>query len=260
MIRWLLNTFPTWALALMVVGGCSILAGVVQRIVHRVLPQFVVTAENDLPSRLIGVLMGMFGLMLAFVVVSQYQDLKESELGVRAEANHLEQLHVDTQVFDPAVRDRIEVLIGHYLHSIVEIEWNLMRDGRGSAQASDDLADIDTAMQSYEPKTHAQSVYYGNAVGELDQIREQRRHRLEEAAEELPLELLLVIVTGALLLIFFLGCFGSTRSWVHTFMVMAVAALVGFNLLLLITLDHPFSGEINVSNHVFEQGDLGRLF
>ncbi|MEA2452771.1 MAG: hypothetical protein QOG04_1481 [Actinomycetota bacterium] len=260
MIRWLLNSFTTWVLAFIVVGGFALLAGVSQRAVHRFLPKLVVTPDNDLPSRLISVLMGMFGLMLAFVVVSQYQDLKESELNVRAEANHLEQLHVDTQVFDEEMTDRMEVLIGHYLHSLVEREWDLMRDGRSSAQASDDLSDIDTQMQSYEPKGATQSVYYGNAVGELDAIRDLRRSRLEEAGEELPLELQLVIMCGALLLVFFLGCFGSDRAWSHTLMVMAVSALAGFNLLLLITLDHPFSGEISVSNHVFMQGELSELF
>jgi hypothetical protein len=244
----------------MIVGGSAAIAAGLHRFVHARLPALVVTSDDDLPNKLIGVLTGMFGLMLAFVVVSQYQDLKEAEFNVRSEANHLEQLHIDAKTFDPEVKEEVELLIGRYLHILVEVEWDLMRDGRGTEQASLVLSEIDDVIQAFEPETNAQNAFYTNAVAELDEIRELRRHRLEEAAEELPAELFLVIVFGAMLLIFFLGCFGAAGSWAHTVMVMAVAALVGFNLLLLITLDHPFSGEISVSSHVFEQGDLASLF
>jgi hypothetical protein len=36
-------------------------------------------------------------------------------------------------------------------------------------------------------------------------------------------------------------------------MVMLVAGLVGFNLLLVVLLDHPFSGEVSGSSHAFTE-------
>ena len=39
-------------------------------------------------------------------------------------------------------------------------------------------------------------------------------------------------------------------------MVVAVATLLGFNLLLALVLDYPFSGKVVVSNKAFTQGGL----
>jgi hypothetical protein len=55
---------------------------------------------------------------------------------------------------------------------------------------------------------------------------------------------------------FFIGV-RSTR--VQMAMILSLALLIGFNLLLVILLDHPFSGDVGVSDHPFREGELERV-
>ena len=135
-------------------------------------------------------------------------------------------------------------------------EWERMRDGRRATRGvgRKHVADLYSALRGYEPKTASQIAFYGDAVSRLNDVVDARRTRLSAAAEEIP------------------GPFGSCSSsapacWsrrctcsapptaaLHTILVVAVAVITSFNLLIVVALDHPFSGDISVSDEPFDQG------
>lgn len=53
--------------------------------------------------------------------------------------------------------------------------------------------------------------------------------------------------------------FGVRNRRVHTVMVASYAALLGFSMLLVVVLDHPYSGDVRVSSAPFFDGALGDL-
>ena len=72
----------------------------------------------------------------------------------------------------------------------------------------------------------------------------------------------MLLIGGALLLLAVTFLFATRNPRLHLVLTIAVAVLLGFNLLLALVLDYPFSGTIAVSNHPFTEGalaDFGHL-
>lgn len=260
MTRWLLNTFPTWLLGIIVVGAFAALGAIGHRVVQRRFSHVMSEANNELAGRLIGVLIGMYGIMLAFVIVSLYQEMNATEANVRAEATELAQLYRDSGAFSADVSSDIHDAIGAYVHTVVEEEWALMEDGMFSGEALAEIEDLYRIYQSYEPADGATTSFYEESIKRLNDLVGARRERLQHAEHSLPTPLVILLLGGALLVVTFLSFAGSSNSWTQTVMISAVAAVIGFNILLVISLDHPFSGDISVSSQPFEEGVLGELF
>ena len=100
----------------------------------------------------------------------------------------------------------------------------------------------------------------GDGVAVVRHAGDSTKDRLEHAEQSMPLEFQILIVGGALLVVAFLSFFGSANARVQTMMVSAVAALIGFNLLIVLVLDHPFSGDVTISDQPFREGALAVLF
>lgn len=256
MTRWLLNTFPTWGLTVLVVGGLIVLAWAGFRLTRRRLPHLAAGENNDVAGVMLGILVGVYGIVLAFVIVALYEGFQAAEVTVQGEATELAQLTRDVRAFDSPVREAVLASIGRYAHAVVEDEWPRMADGEESAAAGREVDELYRLFQSYVPKGDPAATFYGEALGKLNELVGARRARLNASQDELPSEFLILIVGGALMLIFFLYILSMPNERAHLFMVLAVAGLLGFNLLLAVVLDHPFSGDITVSFEPFKQGAL----
>jgi hypothetical protein len=254
MNRWLLNTFSTWQLGLIVVGGLVLLALVGMLAVRRIAPHWQDGPYNDVAGVVLGLVAAVYGIVLAFVIVALYEDYKDAEGVVHGEATALAQVYQATKTLPIAARMREEV--SAYASAVRIDEWPRMRDGEGSVEAARHLDEMYDVVAGYEPTTNSQTTFYGDAVGGLDELVGARRERLAHAAEDLPASLEVLLVGGALMLIAFLYLLGLPSLRAQTAMVLAVSALVGFNLLIALLLDHPFSGDVAVSNAPFQQGSL----
>ena len=254
MFRWLLNSVPTWALVVLVVGGFIAVAGFGLLFVRRRWPHLIAGEHNDVAGVLLGIVGATYGIMLAFVIVAVYQDFSDAEANVRGEATSLAQVYRDTRGMP--IADAMTEQIGRYVHHVVEDEWALMADGQLSAQAGSDIDAMFAVLQGFEPQTQSQSAFYDAAIGDINQVVAQRRSRLFDAQEELPVMLQLLVVGGALLVVAFTWLFGMRRLTAQLLMVMGVGTLIGFSVLLALMIDHPFSGDLSISSAPFREGAL----
>ena len=83
-----------------------------------------------------------------------------------------------------------------------------MKKGEESPAAWREIDELYRLFQSYSPKSDPAVVFYGEAVGKLNELVGARRDRLNASQDELPAEFLILIVGGALMLIFFLYIVG----------------------------------------------------
>lgn len=260
MTRWLLNTFPTWALFILVVGGLMLIAAAGLVLVRRRWPHLSEGTHNDVAGVTIGLLVGVYGIVLAFVIVAIYEDFQAAKETVHEESTELAQLYRDSRAFPAPVREALDRAIGDYTHAVLGEEWELMADGKESARAWADIDDLYLTLQAYAPEGVVAETFYGEAVGKLNDLVGARRARLGHAQESLPATFQVLLVGGALLIIGFLYFFGMSSFRAQLLMILGVAGLIGFNLLLVIVLDHPFSGDITVPNEGFRQGALARFW
>ena len=259
MTRWLLNNFALWQIGLVVIGGVTTLTASAHRLVRRRYDSVVNEDNREVASKLVGILMAMFGLLLAFVVVSMNQRMQAADANVQLEAVHLSNMYRDSRVFEERTADAMEEAIRLYINTVIGEEKVAMTEGEMSPRSSDDLDRLFQVVQTYTPVTKVQEVFYGNVVGTLNELNLARRIRRDDVQTSLPPVLLMLIWVGASVLITFLALFSTNNSWSQTIMVTAVAAIVGINLFLIITLDHPFSGEVAVSLDPFTEGSLGKI-
>ena len=257
--RWFLNNLATWQLALLIVGGTMTVALTLHRLVKGRFSHVVDDESRELAGKLLGVMMAMFGFLLAFLIVSMYAHHQAADTNVQLEATQLSNMYRGSRVFEPAAAAAVRDAIGQYIDTIVEEERVAMAQGHLSPDSSEDIVRLYDVVEDYEPKTHAQDSFYGQAVSSLSQLNVARRTRINDVTSSLPGAFLFLIWGGAVVLILFLSLFATNQSWFQTMMVGAVAAFIGVNLFLMTTLNHPFSGDISVSLGPFTEGALGEI-
>jgi hypothetical protein len=258
--RTLLNTFPTWLLALVTVGGAVALAVGGLRFTWRRFPELERQGVNDVVGVVIGVLAAVYGILLGFVTVALYQDFTDAKATVQEEATELIQIYEDSRAFPPATAAAVLTEVKSYIAAVRFSEWKRMRDGEADNRVGQKhVGDLYRVLRDYEPETNAQVAFYADAVARLNDVVDARRTRLDDAAEELPGAFRTILVAGAILLVASLYLLGIANRRVHTILVAAVAILTSFNLLIAIALDHPFSGDISVSSRPFAEERLAQL-
>jgi hypothetical protein len=257
--RWLLNTFPTWAIAIIVVGAMVLgtLAGLWA--VRRWLPAMREGEQNEFTAVMNGVIAAVYGVFLAIAIVALYEQLHETETDVRVEAGILATLARDAEAFDGASGARLRDAVREYRDIVVGPEWKAMGDGHDTAEGWDALDAIYTAVRNHQPHGENDSVFYGETVSAVNELVAARRARLHGAEASLPVTFMILLVGGAILTVAFTLVFGVPSGRMHAVMGVSLAGLLGFCLLVAVLLDHPFSGDVTVSDEPYFQGELKEL-
>lgn len=256
MNRWLLNTFTTWQLGLIVVGTFVLLALVGLAFLSRRPAHLREGESNQVAGIVLGVLSGIYGIMLALVIVSLYGSFEQAGSDIRTEASTISMVYRDSRGFDPPVAAAVKAEIAGYIAHVIGPEWRDLRNGNESQVAWEDLHRMYTTLQAYTPRTLPQRTFYSEVVGRLNDLVAARRARLNGAEQSIPPTFELLLLGGAVLVLAFTFLFGVRSPRLHASMILAVAVLLGFNLLVALVLDYPYSGQVRVSNAPYTQGAL----
>lgn len=258
---WLLNSMPTAALATLIVGGVVVLALAGSVLTHRRHPKLADGEHNDMVGVVLGMYGAIYGIILAFVVVTLWTQMQDAEAVVQREASSLAQLTWDSQAFPSDERDRVHAAVGAYAHRVVDVQWPLMRTGKPQySVAQRQMQDLFTALQTYEPRTEREKAFHRRAIDDLNEAVVQRRARMTIAGAELPGLLKVLVYGGALVFVPLTFLYGIKGRGVQLLFVGSVAALIGFSLLLVVVLDHPFAGNISVDTTAFKVGPLAQFW
>ena len=259
MTRWLLNTFPTWALTLIVIGTfvLATLAGLWA--VRRALPGGGGGDHNDFAGVMSGVVAAVYGVFLAFAIVAVYEQYHEASEDVSAEAVTLARIVRDTEALPPATAASLRAAARDYRDEVVTREWDAMRDGESGVAASRELDRMYRLLAAYEPRGAAESVFYEESVSALNELVGARRARIHAAESVLPGLLMALLIVGAVLTIAFTLVFAVANRRMQAALGVSLAVLMGLGVLVTIVLDQPFSGDVSVSPAPFHQGALAEL-
>ncbi|MCD9141848.1 bestrophin-like domain [Streptomyces albireticuli] len=254
---WLLNTFSTPVLVVILVGGLTGLTLVGARLLHRRFPTLAAGTYNEAVGLLLGIFSAIYGIILAFVIVNLWTQMETSQTVVATEATDLSQIVRDIQAFPPEPRGRIGDAVSGYVHAVVEDQWPRMKRGHASyAATTSKLDEVYTALQEYEPDTQARQAFYEQTLDRLNDVAAQRRARIAQSSQQLPLLFQILVFGGALVVLATICLFGSPRKSVQMLFLCSVTVLIGFSLLLVVVLDCPFSGDYSIGPQPYKQGVL----
>jgi hypothetical protein len=209
---------------------------------------------------MMGVVASLFGLLLAFVVVIEFQTFSSAGDNVQSEADGLGAIVRDSYAFGPA-GNQIRTAIGDFVHLVVDDEWPLMREGKESAAAGEGLDDVFAAMQAYQPVSTSEVAFYDDSVVHLNSVLEARSNRLDSSgSNDLPALIAALILVGAVVILGYATLVGSKSSAFHAIGAGAIAVVVGFALVVLVALQFPFSGGLAIDSQPFREGALAPFF
>lgn len=256
MAEWLLRTFPTAVLAVLIFGSLTAGGALGLAVFRAKAPRLVEGVDDNLAGVIVSIIAGIYGIVVAFVVVVLWEDFRSAQQVVSAEANALSQIVQDSQAFRPSERVAVTENVDRYVHAVVEEEWDTMTRGREGDRAAAAMEALYVALGDVEPDTPGASAFHAEASTNLGQVDANRRERIRLSQRGLPGVLQLLIVGGAVLIIGFTFFFTVESFAAHVTMTTGVAVLLGFSLLLSLLLQGPFSGDISVKSSVFREGPL----
>jgi Protein of unknown function (DUF4239) len=259
-MRTLVDVVPTLLLVLAVVGlVLGIVLGAVWA-VRRWVPATRDGFDAEVSSQMLGVVASLFGLLLAFVVVIEFQAFTSASDNVQTEADGLAAIVRDSSVFGEPGGPAVRAAIGDYVRVVAGREWPLMRDGDESPAAWRAIDGVFAAMQAYKPVSTSQVAFYDDSVRHLNAVLEARRDRLSASdGNDLPALIAALIIVGAIVILGYATLVGSHSSAFHAIGAGAIAVVVGFSLVVLLSLQFPFSGDLAVSSQPFKKGTLAQF-
>ena len=259
-VRGLLNDIPIGVLVVAIVGltVAGVLLGV--WLLRRYLPAIQEGSDAEVSSQLLSVLATLFGLLLAFVIVIEYQNYGDAQSNVSREADALAAIVRDGDAFPGAAPAQVRGAVEGYARAVVEQEWPRMRDGGDSALAWREVDGIFAVLRRIEPESHREIAFYEDSVRQLHDTIVARRDRLDAARGGLPSLITGLILIGSLVILGYAMLVGSRQAWLHGISAGAIAILIAFSLVVLLDLSYPFSGDMAIEPDPFETGALRQFF
>jgi hypothetical protein len=259
-MRSLVHDLPIWGLSLLFLGGLIVFA----------LVGFVAFERLDLrsPSTGADTMVGafssrattLFGILLVFVIVSEFNHFNDTQTTAQKEASALAQIVRDSGPFPAAVQSELRLAVAAYANEVVHDEWaRLGRSGRPSPRGLALIATIETTIQHYEPATPAAKSFYDKLVGQLDTLVDARRDRIQAAGPAIPNVMLWLLFGGAAVFILTMFAFSAAKDRLLVALIVVLTALTAGGLLVTVLLDYPFSSKIAVSSDPFREGVLAQL-
>ena len=260
MLRSVINHVPVGVLVTgtIVVTICLVLLGV--WLIRRLVPVTREGFDAEVSSQMLGVVASLFGLLLAFVIVIEYQNFGSAQDNVGREADSLAAITRDSDALPSAQGTLVRGAIGTSVRAVVVDEWPRLREGHQSLQASDDVNRIYAALEAAKPTTPQATAFYDDSVRQLNEALIPRRDRLSTASGGIPSLVLALILVGAFVILGYVMLVGSRSFWFHLIGACSIAIVVALSLVVLVDLSYPFSGSLVVSSDPFTAGVLAQFF
>ena len=250
-IMYLLLKIPTVLLGILIVASyvlLSIAGLIIIRKFHR--PQKL-KLHNDVAGFIFSTLGVIYAVLIAFLIVINWQDFDEAQKNTAREANYLASVYRDSTPLPTALRSELKNSLADYVNSIIADEWPLMMKGERSPKTQAAQENIWRLFSGYQPGNETQKIFFAAAVKKLNDACEMRRIRISQATSTIHPLLYFVLIIGGLLTISFTLFFGSENFVPQIIMTSMLAAMIALTLFTIIVLDCPFTGEISVKPEVF---------
>ncbi len=209
--------------------------------------------NNEVAGFKFATLGALYAVLLAFVVVTVWEDFRGAEESSDREAAAL--LSIDTLASAlPAERGaEIRASLSTYAQAVVRDEWSAMALDQRSRTTEISYRAMSRSVATFRAADESESLVHSAMLDALSDAGQHRRERLNRASVDIPEILWFTLLVGAVIVIGFVFFFGSRNVWAQSVQAAMVTALVCLVLLLVVSLDHPFTGPVSVGPSAFTE-------
>jgi Protein of unknown function (DUF4239) len=232
--------------AILIVVAVTAVAVTAMLLVRRNAPDGSYFEDGDRASGVFGVLATGFSVLLGFIVFLAFTSYDQSRSGAEQEALIVVQQVETAQFFPPGVRGELTGKLVCYGRSVVNGEWEAMRDGTQDDAINPWGVALFRTLQTVEPRTATQQSAYDKWLDQTSTREEARLDRIHGAVGVIPAPLWIVLFFASGVIFTYMLFFADSgeRAVVQGVLMGSVVAVIASLLLLLQFLDNPFHGSV----------------
>ncbi|WP_448808951.1 bestrophin-like domain [Agromyces bauzanensis] len=242
-------TMPLFV-GLFVVVSCAIVL-----VLRPVVPRLI--GDPKQWDRVLGHIIGtfgvFFGILLALVAVSVYENYADAHAAALEEASEVGVLYRATTGLPDEVGDEMRGALDEYVHLVIDQDWPAQRAGVIPESSEAATEQFEALMHGFNPQSPQQQAEFVQVLASFDDFIEARRARIDATTLELPPLFWLVIWVGAAINAVLIAFIDIGNRRLHLVMAGLLALFIGLVIFVTADMDHPYAGSISVGPGAFER-------
>lgn len=196
----------------------------------------------------------IYAVLIAFVVYASWEEYNSAQVICDKEANLMQDLYLNSDGLPEQYRTALKENIILYLRKVIDEDWPLLSEDKRNPETRKILLDIWNIYVNMDSlDTKKEKIFYSESVSKLDDVTENRRLRISSGQNHIPVVIWIVILIGALTSVGFSLFFGTRNLKVQAIMTSLFALTNAIIIVLILNLDHPFTGDIKIKPEPYEE-------
>jgi hypothetical protein len=196
----------------------------------------------------------IYAILIAFVIVDAYSQLRDTQGEISSKASHLAVIYENSRDLPDSAGEEIRQDTLTYARSVVDHGIPRLEDTSHPDVGTDRrLEELFRTVQRYEPQSESERAAYQNTVNALDGIVTTRAQLLDSARASIPITLLALLVIIGLVVMAVATLLDTRHRRSHLFILSALGLVIWLTIALVISLDYPFSGLIKVTDQPIQE-------
>jgi Protein of unknown function (DUF4239) len=188
-----------------------------------------------------------FGLTLAFICVSTWQNYNHINSVVSKEATTLTTIYRSLEAFKPEFRDSSAKLLTGYTQKVIEQEWPLMSKGQFDHDAYKEFHQFQISLLNHIPLNNAEMLAQQEELRLISEYYALRLERITSAKSALDHSMMLTLGLGAFIFILYQCLHAMPGIRQHLIMISLLSISIGLIFFLILSYNTPFSGPNAIS-------------
>ena len=247
-----LAVLPLWALIFVVVVAPTAIAVGFQVFVRRWVGVDRLELNNEVAGFMFAAVGVVYAVLLAFVVIAVWEKFSEGQTTVARESAAASALFHYAEGAEPEAA-KLHDRLADYLNLTIEKDWPAMAadtEDRDTTHALDALYRAAMALNRTGTRSTADM---SEVFTQIDNLTLARRVRLHLSTGLVPDVIWIALFAGAGLTVFFSLFFGNRNELAQLAMTAKLSILLTSGLVVIISLDHPFSGPVHIAPESLER-------
>ena len=184
----------------------------------------------------------IFGLTLAFITVSTWQNYNRINSIVVQEATTIATIYRTLDAFEPALKDKSTQLLTSYVEQVITKEWPLMTNNMFDDKYFADFHQFQLLMLRHNPINNAESIAQQEELRLISEYYRLRLDRITSSKATLDYSMRLTLFFGAFIYILYQSLYVIPKRRHHVLMISLLAIALGLIFFLIFSYNTPFSG------------------
>jgi hypothetical protein len=198
---------------------------------------------HDVAGFILAVVGILYGVLLGFMVVIQWEQYTTAVIDASAEAGSVSNVYRDAVALGPAGRP-LAAAVRNYVEQLTYVDYPYVaKHLEGDPTVDRAFNSVLTAVIKLRENVPTDSFFVNQAVEDVAAVSQGRRTRIEDSSATLPGPLWLALLAGGVLTIGFTYFFGLESFRAQAIMVSALAVIIALSLFVILDFDLPFSGQ-----------------